>query len=387
MKRIYSIDFTRGLVMIIMALDHVRDLMHVDALTQRPTNLETTTPILFFTRLITHLCAPTFVFLSGVSVFLSLQRANNVSELRNFLLKRGLYLVILEITVVNFGLFFDIGFHTVIFEVIAAIGIGFIILALLIKASVKTIGIIGLLIIFCHDLFPIIPFPENSVIKTILTPFFTTTVFPIPNHGAIVIGYPPIPWLGIMLAGFATGKWFQLAQSERKSLFLKTGIVALLLFVVLRFINVYGDPVPWSVQKNSMFTFLSFMNISKYPPSLLFTLATLGVTFLILSFAEGINNKATDIVSRYGKVPLFYFVIHFYLIHLMTILMLLLQGISFSQMEFATNTFGRPKSLQTGVSLWVIYILWISVVIILYKPCVWFGKYKAEHTDWWLKYI
>lgn len=387
MKRIYSIDFTRGLVMVIMTLDHVRDLMHVDTLTQSPTNLATTSPILFFTRLITHLCAPTFVFLSGASAYLSLQKSNNTSELRSFLLKRGFYLIILEVTVVNFGLFFDPGFHAVIFEVIAAIGIGFIILGLLINLSPRAIGIIGLFIIFCHDIFPLISFPEKSVIKSVLSPLFVTTAIPIPQHGVFVIGYPPIPWLGIMLTGFAAGKWFQLAQSERKILFLKTGIIALLLFIVLRFINVYGDPAPWSVQKNSIFTFLSFMNISKYPPSLLFSLATLGAMFIVLSLAEGVSNKFTNIVSRYGKVPLFYFVIHIYFIHLLTIIMLLIQGINFSQMEFATNTFGRPKKLQTGISLGTVYLLWIGVLMILYKPCVWFGKYKASHKNWWLKYI
>jgi len=348
MKRIYSIDFARGLVMVIMTLDHVRDLMHVDAITQRPTDMATTTPVLFFTRLITHLCAPTFVFLSGTSAYLSWKRADNVSEFRNFLFKRGLYLIILEFTVVNFGLFFDIGFHTLIFEVIGAIGFGFIILGLLINTSAKAIGIIGLLIIFCHDLFPIIPFAENSVIKSVLSPLFTTTAFPIPQHGVFVVGYPPIPWLGIMLVGFAAGKWFYLPQAERKTLFIKIGLVSLLLFLVLRFINIYGDPAPWSKQKNEVFTFLSFLNISKYPPSLLFCLSTLGIMFFVLSFGEGFNNRVTNIVSRYGKVPLFYFIIHFYFIHLLTLLLLLFQGIQFSQMEFASASFGRPKNIQTG---------------------------------------
>ena len=170
MKRIYSIDFTRGLVMIIMALDHVRDMMHVNSINQSPTNLATTTPTLFFTRWITYLCAPTFVFLAGTSAYISFRKNNDVAQSRKFLFKRGVYLILLEFTLVNFALFFDIGFHTFIFEVIAAIGFGFIILSILFTTSKKTIAIIGLVIIFCHNLFALIAFKQGSIIQTILSP-------------------------------------------------------------------------------------------------------------------------------------------------------------------------------------------------------------------------
>lgn len=385
MKRQPSIDIVRGIVMIIMALDHVRDLMHVDSITQSPTDLSTTSPLLFFTRWITHLCAPIFVFLAGTSVYLSLQNKKNLSEKRAFLIKRGFWLIFLEFTIVNFGLFFDIGFHTLLFEVIAAIGFGFIILGLLLKISYKTLGIIGLTIIFCHNLLPIIPFEENSVIKTVLAPFFSPLVIPFSGR-AFVMGYPPIPWLGIMLAGFATGKFFVLETQKRKKLFIKIGVNSLLLFIILRAINIYGDPVLWTSQKNSIFTFLSFINITKYPPSLLFCLATLGILFLLLAFAEKFQTGIKKVTLVYGKVPLFYFVIHFYIIHILTIIMLFMQGFEWSQFEFASGTFGRPKGLESGLPLWTIYIIWILVVAILYKPCQWFGKYKAENQHWWLKY-
>lgn len=386
MKRIYSIDFSRGIVMIIMALDHVRDMIHTDSITQSPTNLATTSPILFFIRWITYLCAPTFVFLAGTSAYLSFQRNNDLANTRSFLLKRGLYLIVLEFAVVNLGLFFDLGFHTFIFEVIATIGFGFIILSLLLKLSPKNVGIIGLLIIFLHNLAPVIPLAETSAFKKIVMPFFAPAAFSFSNK-VFVMGYPPIPWLGIMLAGFGCGSFFKLAEVKRKSLFIKIGLIALLLFIVVRFINIYGDSVPWSSQKNGVFTFLSFMNVTKYPPSLVFCLITLGIMFFMLAFSEGVKNRFIDIVSVYGKVPLFYFLVHFFLIHFILLGILFLQGFTWSQLDFASGTFGRPKGLQSGLPLWAIYLLWIGIVVVLYKPCQWYGNYKATHKQWWLKYL
>ncbi len=387
MKRIASIDVVRGIVMVIMALDHVRDLMHVGSITQSPTNLATTTPVLFFTRWITYLCAPTFVFLAGTSAYISFQKGNNLSLSRSFLLKRGFYLILLEFIVVNFILFFDPGYHTILFEVIAAIGFGFIILGLSLKVSVKAIGIIGLLIIFCQTLVSIIPLAENSITKTILTLLFSPGAFPVFSNRVFVMGYPPIPWLGIILVGFASGNFFELKDKKRKSLFIKIGMGALFLFIVIRYFNFYGDPVQWSPQKSAVFTFLSFMNVAKYPPSLLFCLVTLGIMFIMLALAEGAKNQPLKIASVYGKVPLFYFLAHFFLIHLIMLAMMFLQGFTWAQLDFASGSFGRPKGVQSGVELWVIYLIWIGVVVILYKPCIWFRNYKTEHKQWWLKYI
>ncbi|KFF06250.1 DUF1624 domain-containing protein [Flavobacterium reichenbachii] len=386
MKRQPSIDIVRGIVMIIMALDHVRDLLHIDSITQSPTDLATTTPLLFFTRWITHLCAPIFVFLAGTSVYLSLQNNNNIAQTRQYLLKRGFWLIVVEFTIFNFGLFFDIGFHTLLFEVIAAIGFGFIILGLLLKIRSKILGIIGLIIIFCHNLLPLIPFAENSILKAVLSPFFSPIVIPFSGR-AFIMGYPPIPWLGIMLVGFATGKFFALEEEKRKKLFVKIGLGTLGLFIAIRFINIYGDPVLWATQKDAVFTFLSFMNVTKYPPSLLFCLITLGVLFLLLAFAEQFQNGIKKVALGYGKVPLFYFIVHFYVIHILTLIMLFSQGFNWTQFEFASGTFGRPKGLESGLSLWAIYLIWIFVVALLYKPSKWFGKYKTEKQHWWLRYI
>jgi uncharacterized membrane protein len=373
--------------MIIMALDHVRDMIHINAITQSPTNLETTTPLLFFTRWITYLCAPVFVFLAGTSAYLSFRGNNTISQSRKFLLNRGVYLIVLEFSIVNFLLFFDLGFHTFIFEVIAAIGVGFIVLSLLFRLSVKTIGSIGLTVLCCHNLLSFIPFEQDSIVKTILSPLFSPGAFPFFLNKVFIMAYPPIPWLGIMLVGFYSGKFFQLPEMKRKNLFLKIGLGALLLFIVMRFTNFYGDSLPWSPQKNSLYTFLSFMNITKYPPSLLFCLITLGIMFLILALSEKAKGWFINAASVYGKVPLFYFLIHFFVIHIIMLTIMLLQGFHWPQLDFASGAFGRPKDVQSGVSLGAVYLIWVTVVLILYKPCLWFGKYKTEHKRWWLKYM
>ena len=372
--------------MMIMALDHTRDLLHVTSITQQPTDLSTTTTVLFFTRWITHLCAPTFVFLAGASAYLSFKKKNNISESRNHLLKRGIWLIILDFTIVNFGLWFDIHFNVFLFDVLSAIGFGFIILSFLLKCSAKTIGIIGLAIIFLHNLSPFVPLAETSLFKQIFIPFFSPVAFPLGEGINFVVGYPPIPWLGIILVGFSLARIFEQPIELRKKIFLKIGMLSLFLFVLIRFINIYGDSFPWTTQKNSFFTLLSFINVTKYPPSLLFCLLTLGSMFLIFSLIEGMKNKFTAIVTVYGKVPLFYFVIHWFIIHPLMFLMVFLQGFKSSDLVYGFN-FGRPKD-GSGVNLWLIYLIWIFVVAILYPICKWYGKYKQNHKEKkWLSYL
>jgi uncharacterized membrane protein len=270
--------------------------------------------------------------------------------------------------------------------VIATIGFGFIFLSLMLKSSLKTISILGFIIIFGYGLLQLIPFAPGSKINTILSLLFSSGAFPISSNRIFIMGYPPIPWLGIMLLGFAAGKLFELPVNERKKVFTRIGLASLFLFVLLRFINIYGDPVPWSPQKNLMFSFLSFININKYPPSLLFCLITLGIMFLILAIAEQ-ENRLTPIFTVYGKVPLFYFVLHFYIIHILLLIILFLQGIRWSEMAFTAGNFGRPNGMESGLQLWAIYLIWIIIVTLLYLPCKRFGKYKSDHYYWWLRYL
>lgn len=384
--RIQSVDIVRGIVMIIMALDHTRDMIHLTSVSDQPTNLQTTTLPLFLTRWITHFCAPTFVFLSGVSAFLFFRKNGNIAYTRRFLLNRGLILVLIEFTLVNFGVWFDPSFNTMLFDVIATIGFGFIILSLLLKLPARALVISGLAIIFLHDLFIFLPPAGNSVFAKAAMMFLSPSAVPFGKGGLFIMGYPPLPWLGIMLTGFGAGRLFELPARDRKKLFLQIGLAAIVLFIIIRAINMYGDPVRWTHQKNGLFTALSFINVTKYPPSLAFCLVTLGGMFLLLYLVEGVKNKAAEIAMVYGKVPLFYFVIHWYILHPIMFLIVFLQGYRFSDLVFGTSL-GRPKGVS-GVNLGYTYLIWIAVVIALYPVCKWYGKYKANHREKkWLSYF
>lgn len=383
-NRISSIDIVRGIAMIIMPLDHVRDLLHESSLSQSPTDLSSTTLMLFFTRWITHVCAPIFVFLAGSSAYRMLVKTNDLAYLQSFMLKRGIFLVLLEFLVVNSIIYFDPGFHNLLFEVIAAIGFGFVVLSFMLHWRTETILIIALMILCLHGALATIP---DSLIKTILAPLFTISQFTLPDERVITIAYPPIPWLGIMLLGYASGKVFDLPPISRFRTFLWLGGVALMIFGVLRLLNIYGEPIPWTAQKNTILTGLSFINVSKYPPSLLFSLVTLGTMFLFLAYAE----KSTEGIARffkvYGKVPLFYFISHFLLIHILLLFVLLWQGFSWAELDFASGTFGRPKDAASGLPLSYIFVIWVGIVVVLYRPCIWFAAYKRRTHSLWLKYL
>jgi uncharacterized membrane protein len=388
MNRLTSIDFLRGFVMVIMALDHTRDLMHVDALTQDPTNLATTTPALFFTRWITHLCAPTFVFLSGTSAFLSFQNQNNPKESRFFLLKRGLWLIFLEFTVINFGIWFDTSFSILLSQVIAAIGFGLVALSVLSRFSPKIIGVIGLIIIFGHNLLANVNFPPTSALHYVWGYLFRLSFWQLPSKFIIFVNYPLIPWLGILLAGYGFGQYLKLPDVQRRKLFLQIALAALSLFVLLRTFNFYGDPQLWDVaQKHWSYSILSFMNLTKYPPSLLYVCATLGISFVLLYIVDGKNNRFIRMMTVYGKVPLFYYLIHWYVLHSLMLVLMLSQGFQWGDLNFEPFGFGRPKS-GGGVGLLSTYLIWLSVVAALYPLCNWYGRYKAMHKDkWWLRYL
>ncbi len=390
MNRITTIDVTRGLVMVIMALDHVRDLLHISAMDGEPTNLTTTTTPLFLTRWITHLCAPTFVFLSGTSAYLSLQKRSkagqSINEGRQFLLKRGLVLILLELTIINFAFWFDFSFKSLMLQVIWVIGGGLVMLSFLSRLSVRQVGAIGLAILVLHNLlFLLPPLPDNAG-QFLFALFFRTQFFSISPNFALLVGYPLIPWLGIMMVGYAIGPLFEKPLAKRKRMLALIGAGALGLFVLLRFINSYGDQAPWSVQKTGLFTILSFINVSKYPPSLLYCLLMLGIALLILSLADGVINTLTRILTVYGAVPMFYYILHWYLVHLLMLIVAFLQGFTLSDIPDGPFTFGRPK--RSGVSLELVYAVWFGLVVALYPFCRWYGRYKSAHPEKvWLRYV
>jgi uncharacterized membrane protein len=245
MKRFTSIDTTRGIVMIVMALDHVREFLHRSSMTQDPTNLQTTTAALFLTRWVTHLCAPAFVFLAGASAYLSYQRSNNKSETRRFLLYRGLWLLVLEFTFVSFALWFDMHFRLLLMEVIAAIGLSFIVLSFLIRLPSRIIGIIGILLIISGVFLQNMETPSDPAGAFAFSVLFRPGLFQLTPSHSFFSAYPLIPWLGIMLAGFSAGELFGLSPEKRKKILLQSGALFLLAFIVLRSVNTFGDPSKW----------------------------------------------------------------------------------------------------------------------------------------------
>jgi uncharacterized membrane protein len=397
-NRIQSIDILRGIVMVIMALDHVRDFFHKpDAIAGNasdvaldPTNLATTTPVLFFTRWITHFCAPLFVFLAGTSIFLMSQKKTK-SELSLFLIKRGLFLVLVEIIIITFGWRFDPEYHIIILQVIWAIGVSMIILSLLIFLPLKVLFVIGVLIVFGHNILDFKSVNDGLTGSDFanLAYFAKFSEIKLSSGYSAIIVYAFFPWIGVMLLGYCFGRLYQKGTdaSWRKKMLIIIGLALIVLFVILRFDNRYGDPVPWSHQdRGSVFTFLSFINLNKYPPSLLFLCMTIGPGIILLAFLENIQNWFTRVMNVYGRVPMFYYIIHFYVIHILVMIQFFIAGYSTDRIGGNFFFFHPP---DFGFTLGAIYYVWFFVVIVLYPLCKRYDRYKTLHaTDkWWLSYL
>jgi uncharacterized membrane protein len=373
-----------------MALDHVRDFFHVTAFTDDPLNLATTTPLLFFTRWITHFCAPTFVFLSGTSAWF-VRRRKTKKETSVFLIKRGLWLVFAEMAIVNLGMTFNPLYNLLIWQVIWAIGWSMVILGLLVRTSLKLIAIVGFILVFGHDILDFIQLPKDGAANFFLRVFLTATgtIFQTGKMRFIGDFYAILPWTGVMLLGYVFGTVYNISIDaiRRRKIILTLGFAITIFFILIRYINVYGDPVHWAIQpRGGMYTFLSFINASKYPPSLCYVTMTLGPALIFLSLIETVQNKATNILSMYGRVPFFYYVLHFYLIHTIGVILFFATGhTSKDIIDMNTPFLFRPQ--HYGFALPVVYLIWLSVVIILYKPCKWFDQYRKTHTQWWLSYL
>ena len=391
-KRIESIDIVRGIAMIIMALDHVRDMFHIHANTDDPLNLATTTPALFFTRFITHYCAPTFVFLSGTSIYLQSLRKTK-KELSLFLLKRGLWLIFAEWFIIAFAWTFNASYSYFPFQVIWAIGISMVILAFVVRLPFKIVFALGLLIVLGHNLLDIpeaAPGFKAGFLWDILH-HGAYVVYPLtPNH-AIYIAYPFLPWTGLMMLGYCTGIFFsqKFTPAQRQKIISGIGLGLILAFVLIRFINVYGDPFKWSSQKNSLFTFFSFINVYKYPPSLLYMCVTIGPSLLLLSQIENIKNRFTNFLSIFGRTAFFYYILHLYLIHVLAGIYFFAMGHTMPEaIESAKTMFFLFVLPGVGFGLVGVYIIWVAVVIILYPLCRWYDRYKTNHKEkWWLSYL
>jgi uncharacterized membrane protein len=386
--RVESIDLLRGLIMIIMALDHIRDYFHAQAFTDDPLNLNTTTPLLYFTRWITHFCAPLFMFLSGTSAFLVGTRKGK-KYLSRFLLTRGLWLIFLEVTIVSFAWSFNPHMPSTLLGVIWALGISMIFLSALIFLPVPWIMSIGLAIVFGHNLLDSVHVPGNSATALMWSLLHEQNIFRYPAH-EIFVGYPIIPWIGVMALGYCLGSIYkkEVNPLRRKKTLLILGFAAIILFVLLRYINVYGDPSHWSSQKNTLYTFLSFMKVSKYPPSLFYLLITIGPGLLFLAFSEQWKSWLTERIKIIGRVPMFYYLVHLYFIHLAALIATNFCGHKSSDMILSTWISFEPKLNGYGFSLGIVYVVWASLTIILYFLCKWYDRYKANHKEkWWLSYL
>jgi len=386
--RIESIDLLRGLVMIIMALDHVRDYFHADAFLFNPVDVEKTNVALFFTRWITHFCAPVFVFLAGTSAFLVGSRKGK-KELTSFLLKRGLWILVLEFTVINFSWFFNIHFSMIAITVISALGAGMIALAGFIHLPFKAILVFGILFVFGHNALDSIHVEGEGAAAVLWGFIHAPGGFHFPGF-FLFIGYPFLPWTGVMLLGYCFGSLYLPSQDgqRRRALLRYFGFGAIAAFVILRLINIYGDPSHWSTQRDGVFTFLSFLNVTKYPPSLLYLLVTLGPAMLLLSVSERWTGKLSQYIIALGRVPMFYYILHIYLIHILAVIAAIATGFTLSDMTFNTWVTDSTNLKGYGFNLGVTYLVWIIVVLALYPLCLRYDAYKQKHKEkWWLSYL
>lgn len=387
-NRIESIDFLRGLVMIIMALDHVRDYFFFGSFTSNPTDLDSTTPLLFYTRIITHYCAPVFVLLTGTSAYLYGTKKNK-RDLSKFLLTRGIWLIFLEIIVNNFIWFFDPSYSFIVLQVIWAIGFSMLFLSGIIYFSNKIISVIGLVIICFHNLFDTFIYEGQSPYAILWYFLHQQSMIKISEHTSLAFGYPIIPWVGLMALGYVMGSLYTEYQSkERASLLMKFGIYSVLAFIVLRLTNFYGEPNHFAIQEKISFSVMALFNTTKYPPSLLYILMTIGPSLILLSIIEKYKNKITDFFIVFGRVPLFYYFSHVFLIHITAIIFLMIENKDYSIMLNMTPFLPNQYQLmEYGYPLWVVYLVWVIVILILYPICYKYMKYKSNSKKWWLSYL
>jgi uncharacterized membrane protein len=387
LPRMESVDLLRGLVMVLMALDHTRDYFSND-LAFDPTDLTRTYPALFLTRWITHYCAPVFIFLAGTGAFLSAARGKTKKDLSEFLLSRGLWLVFLELTWVRFGWLFNVDYHFAMGIVIWAIGWSMVALASLVFLPLRWITIFGVLMTTSHNLLDYAE-PENpGLFGWLWRILHSGGEMDLGNGYRFAAGYPLIPWIGVMAVGYVFGALLvREPHQRRKWLFLLGGALTLL-FVAVRGINDYGDPHPWTSQKNALFTIFSFLNCHKYPPSLAYLLMTLGPALIVLGWLDRGTPRSLGPILIFGRVPLFYYLLHIPLIHGLSVV------VAYARHGRAEWLFANPGDQKVapppanfGFDLPIVYLVWIAVVLALYPACRWFAEFKRRRREKWLGYL
>ncbi len=387
-QRILSIDILRGIVMMIMAIDHIRDFIHIHGMDQDPTSLETTSPAIFFTRFITHYCAPIFVFLSGTSIYLQAQRKSK-KELSIFLFKRGLWFMIAEIAIVNLLMSFNPLYIFVLLQVIWVIGLSMVLMAAIIYLPFKAILFISIALIFGHNVLDQFNYPDPTKIPIWFAILHQPTFIEYAPTRFLAIGYPIIPWIGVMMLGYCLGKWYSkdYDTQKRQEQLIWLGLATTLFFFILRYTNLYGDPSKWAFQpRGNAFTILSFFNVSKYPPSLLYCCITLGPAMIALSLLEKTSAAWTRKVSVFGRVAFYYYLWHFFLVHFTCVVLFFVSGKGIKDIIDYNSPF-LFRNMQWGYPLWTVYVIWILLMFILYPICKKYDQYKSTHKQWWLSYI
>ncbi|MCP1374701.1 DUF1624 domain-containing protein [Dyella lutea] len=383
--RLESIDLLRGIIIVIMALDHVHDFFGVPG--ANPVDLATTTAPLFFTRWITHFCAPVFFLLTGTGAFLTLRRMTK-PELSRFLVTRGLWLIVLEAVVMRFALQFNFDYQVTLLIVLWALGWAMIVLAGLIHLPAWALVAVGVAMVAGHNLLDgIAPAAFGA-----LEPLWTVLHVPgflVTGPHTVFVTYPLVPWLGVTALGYALGNVYAWDAGRRQAWLLRLGLGLVVGFVMLRLLNIYGDPFPWLVQRSPPWTLMSFLDTQKYPPSLLFLLMTLGPALLLLRAFDAGTPRVLRPALAFGKVPLFFYGLHFYLIHLLAVVVCYVGygdvGGMFRSPDLGHFPFTAPPGWGLGLP-WI-YAIWIGVVLALYPLCCWYAGLKRRRRDWWLSYL
>lgn len=398
--RVDAIDILRGIVMVVMVLDHTRDFAHADATRFNPLDLQQTTIALFLTRWITHFCAPIFIFLAGVGARLQSARTPRPA-LARFLLTRGAWLIVLEFTVVRVGTWFNVDYSFLgMAQVIWAIGVSMVALAALVYLPMRAIAAVALgMIVLHHTLDGVrvagwhgpgsaVPGPLAVLWVFLHQPGEAVPVFGFPGPFVFVM-YPVIPWVGVMAAGYVFGGVYQWTPDRRRAVLVRLGLACLAAFVVLRAPNFYGDPSHWSLQATPLFTLLSFVNVTKYPPSLLFLLITLGPALLLLAWFEATRarNWLTRTLDALGQVPLFFYLLQWPMAHAVALVASYLAG------KPTSHLFANPPDalmnapMGAGFPLPVVYVCWMIALLLLVPLCRWYAGIKRERRNSWLRYL
>ena len=380
--RLESVDVVRGVIMIIMALDHTRDFFGIPG--QNPTDLTTASSALFLTRWITFYCAPVFFLLTGTGAFLSL-RKRSPADLSRFLFTRGLWLIFVEVVVLRiFGYQFNADYRVTMLLVLWALGWSMITLSVLVRLPAIVATVFGVVLIAGHNLFDTVAI-ANPVWSILHSPGFVVNT---PRY-VVFAAYPLIPWVGVTAVGYGLGQIYRWDAERRRAFLLRVGIALTTAFVALRAINVYGDPSRWAQQKTALFTVLSFLNTTKYPPSLLFLLMTLGPALIFLWSVDAGTPRGLRPALVIGKVPMFYYMVHFALIHLLAVVVCYARYGTvhwmFESPDLAHYPYSPPPGW--GYSLPVVYLVWALVVVAMYPLCRWFAALKQRRSDAWLSYL